>query len=276
MRKLFFLCSLVCVLCLSSVASPTNFLWGDSASSGRPYLSEIDPTTGAVIATFNNLAGGINGRGVVVVGNIAYYTDASDNNVYKYDVSTSTDLGVAFSVAGAGALSTIAYDGANFWLANYSGTNQTYQYTPTGTLLKTLNMVNCSAFCDGLEFFKNAGVGYLIENRGDGVGPYDVYDLNGNLITSALLPGTGFTTGIAFDGTHFFTSSPTNGSVSEWNMNGTFVQTLTLTGGSPSPLIEDLSFNYQQVLGTPEPTSLSLLGTGILGLAGVLRRKLMP
>jgi hypothetical protein len=170
-------------------------------------------------------------------------------------------------------------------LTNHQYTNQTYEYTPTGTLLKTITMSNCTFNCDGLAFFKMGGVGYLIESRGDAQGPYDVYDLNGNLITPALIPGTGLTTGIAFDGTHFFTSSPflaspsgfvfQVGSVSEWNMNGTFVQTLTLTGGSPRPEIEGLSFNYQQVLGTPEPETIIMFASAVIGLAGVLRRKLV-
>src|SRR5450755_996622 len=73
----------------------------------------------------------------------------------------------------------------------YLGGNQDYLYTPTGVLLKTITMVNCAANCDGLEHFVQNGKGYLIENRGDGQGPYDVYDLNGNLVTAALIPGTG-------------------------------------------------------------------------------------
>jgi hypothetical protein len=41
------------------------------------------------------------------------------------------------------------------------------------------------------------------------------------------------------------------------------------------PLVEDLSFNYQQVLGTPEPGTLVMLGTGVLGLAGMVRRRML-
>ena len=268
------ICAGALLATLSLPVLADNFIYGDSASGGTPYISKIDKTTGAVVATYNNLAGGINGRGVVVVGNTLYYTAASSGNVFKYDLSTSTDLGVAFSVAGASALATIAYDGSNFWISNYSGTNQAYLYTPTGTLLKTLNMSLCSANCDGLEFFKQGGQGFLIENRGDGQGPYDVYDLNGNVVHANLLPGTGFTTGIAFDGTHFFTSTPNAVSLSEWNVDGSFVQTIALTGGNPRPLIEDLSADYSQTLGIPEPASVTMLGIGMFGIAAALRRRL--
>jgi sugar lactone lactonase YvrE len=96
---------------------------------------------------------GINGRGIVNVGNILYYTDANDNHVYAYNFATHTDLGTAFTVAAASALSTIAYDGTNFWIGDYSGTNHAYLYTPTGTLLKTISLANCTGHCDGLEFF---------------------------------------------------------------------------------------------------------------------------
>jgi hypothetical protein len=277
MRKLVALCCLVALTCLSALAS--NIIYGNSANGGKPYLLEIDKTTGAIVATYNNLAGGFNGRGIAVVGNIAYYINATDNNVYKYDLSTSTDLGFAFSVTGAAALSTIAYDGTNFWMSNYLGGNQDYLYTPTGVLLKTITMGNCTGNCDGLEYFVQNGKGYLIENRGDGQGPYDVYDLNGNLVTAALIPGTGETTGIAFDGTHFFTSSPelgSTGSISEWTTSGALVQTIDLTGGSSGLLIEDLSFDYSQVLNTPEPGSLTLMGAGIIGMVGILRRKIHP
>ncbi len=43
--------------------------------------------------------------------------------------------------------------------------------------------------------------------------------------------------------------------------------------GARSPLAVDFAFNVQGVP-TPEPGSLILMGTGILGLAGMLRRKL--
>lgn len=117
-------------------------IWVNNATDGAPLLQEYDTTTGALIQQITG--DGTNGRGVVDVGNTLYYTTATSNNVYAYNTATHTDLGVAFSVAGATALSTMAYDGTNFWIGDYSGTNQAYLYTPTGTLLKTISLANCT------------------------------------------------------------------------------------------------------------------------------------
>lgn len=277
--KLFGVFCMVGLLSLASFAAPTQVIYGNNATGGTPYIFQIDPVSGAVLNTYTNLSGN-NGRGVVNVGNILYYTTAGDNNVYKYDVSTQTNLGIAFSVAGSSALSTIAYDGTNFWIGDYSGTNNAYLYSPTGTLLNTVSLSLCGGFCDGLEFFKQGSQGFLISNRFDGgfggANTYDVYDLNGNLVHANLFTTTSSaSTGIAYNGVDFYVSDIFAGSLSVYDINGNFVQTIPLTGASLTPVIEDLSFNYQQVLGTPEPGTLVMFGSGIVGLAGLLRRKFL-
>src|ERR1039457_3643788 len=249
MRKLLLIGALVMLVSLSSFAAPTQYLYGDNATGGSPYVYQIDPTNGNILNTYTNLSG-INGRGAVVVGTTLYYTDATDNHVYKYDLTTSTNLGVAFSVAGSSALSTMAYDGTNFWIGDYSGTNHAYLYTPTGTLLNTISLADCTGFCDGLEYFVNgSGQGRLISNECDlGCPTYDVYDTSGNLITHAFITASGEGTGIAYDGTDFFVSNVST--ISVYDNTGAFIRTESITGGGSSgPLVEDLSADYAQVLG---------------------------
>ena len=277
MKKLLLVCCAGALLSLSGIAGTVITLYANNATSGAPYIYQINATTGAVLNTYTNLQG-INGRGVVDVGNTLYYTVAQDGNVYKYDLSTQTQLGVAFNVAGASGLSSMTYDGTNFWIGDYSGTNKAYQYSPTGTLLKTVTLINCGGNCDGLTYFKQGGVGYLLSNRFDGGfgGPnaYDVYDTNGNLVTAALFTSTSaYSTGVAWDGSNFWTSNLYSPSITEWSMSGVQLGTNTLTGYSLTPLIEGMSFNFQQTVGTPEPGTLIMFGTGLLGLFGAARRK---
>ena len=285
-RSLRFLAILVACGMAGATAQALT-LYADSAGSNRIDL--IDPNTGTLIRSCSPAKG--NGRGMVVVSNVAYFTVAASNNVYQIDINTCADLGIAFSVAGATGLSTIAYDGTNFWIGDYSGTNKAYYYTPTGTLLKTITLSMCSSFCDGLEYFN----GKLISNRGDNINaPYDVYDTNGTLLQAAFITPTTQGTGIAFDGTNFFISNPNNGTVNVFDgTTGAFIKTLTLNGGTGF-LIEDLSFDYQQVLPTPTPSGptptpttsippavvptltfpmLALLGAALVGAALLLMRR---
>ena len=89
MRRVVLLCSLVALLGLNGFAGSSQFLYANNATFGAPYVYQIDAKTGNVVNTFTNLQGG-NGRGVVDVNNIMYYTTAGDGNVYKYDLATQT------------------------------------------------------------------------------------------------------------------------------------------------------------------------------------------
>jgi glutamine cyclotransferase len=246
---------LVCFgLAGAAAQAQTTNLYGDSAGSN--LINVNDKTTGNLIRTCSPAKG--NGRGIVVVGNVGYFTTANTNNVFKIDINTCADLGIAFSVAGSTGLSTIAFDGNNFWIGDYSGTNNAYAYSPSGTLLSTITLTNCTSFCDGLEYFN----GKLISNRGDAAtGPYDVYDLAGNLLTPAFLTTNFAATGIAFDGINFYVSNIfANGLVAVYDgTTGAFLNNVQLTGASF--LIEDMSFDYQQVLPTPTPGGPTLTPT---------------
>ena len=249
---------LTCLISASAISYADDFLYANNASFGAPYVYKVNKTTGAIVDTYTNLSSG-NGRGVVVVGDTMYYTAAESGSVYSYTLSTHTNNGALFSVAGASALSTIAYDGTNFIIGDYSGTNKVYFYSTSGSLINTISLSNCTGDCDGLEYFQNKSGGHLIENRGDAGDPYDVYSLTGSLQTPGFItPPDNTETGIAYDGTDFFTSDIVTGKIDEWNSSGTFVKTLTLTG-EPSgftPLVEDLSADYATVLPPPPPSAV--------------------
>ena len=278
MKRLLIVSSVVAFLTVSSFAAQ-QYLYANNASFGAPYVYQIDPATGNVLNTYTNLQG-TNGRGVIDVNNILYYTTAGDGNVYKYDLGTQTQLGVAFNVAGASALASITYDGTNFWIGDYSGSNQAFLYSPTGTLLNTITLGNCTGYCDGLTYFLQGSTGYLLSNRVDGCCGgtpvyYDVYDLSGNLVTPGLLSAPTTSTGVGWDGSSFWTTNPYGGDMTQWSMTGVNMGTTSLSGYSSSypPLVEGISFNFAQTVGTPEPGTMVLFGSGVIGLAGLLRRK---
>lgn len=269
-----------CVACVLGGASQAlaGSIYANNATSGTPYVYVLDPTTLAVTDEITNLSS-VNGRGVVVVNGIMYYTSASSASVFSYNLSTHTNNGPLFTVAGASALSTMAFDGTDFWIGDYSGTNQAYLYSPTGTLLNTVHLTDCGGFCDGLEFFLQNGQGRLISNRGDELNPntYDIYDTSGNLLQAGFIHTTFAGTGIAFDGTNFLVSEISNGKIATYNgTTGAFISDTSINGFRNSPLVEDLSVDYALVLPpptVPEPSTFGLLGGGLIAVAFAAKRR---
>lgn len=258
--------SIVAVLTAApALASAVNLIWANNATSGAPIINNYD-LNGNLLQTFT-AAHGDNGRGIVQVGNIVYYTSAGTNGVYGYNFVTNTDLGTLFTVTGASGLAPMAYDGANFYIGDYSGTNNVYKYSPTGTLLGTIALANCTGYCDGLEYAN----GKLISNRSDTGGIYDVYSLTGTLLQSAFITTGMQSTGIAYDGASYYVTNVYAGTIGVYNNTGAFDHMLTLVGGYH--LDEDLSVNYTAVLsGTPEPETWALMLAGF-GFSGASMRR---
>lgn len=268
------LLAILIFLSLSVVSANATTIYGNSAGSAQIHI--IDSTTGIETTRYNRNPNG-NGRGMVVVGDTIYYTNTNDAHIYEMDLNTGITTGSILTQNAS--MSTIAWDGSTFWTSDYSGTNRAFQIDPiTGNNIKTINLSLAGSNMDGMEYFN----GKLIANRGDTVGPYDIYDLDGNVIQANFITPVFTSTGIAFDGTDFWVSNIFNSSISRYDgITGAFKETVNLTSTNGSFLIEDLSVDYAQRQDTggggrnpvPEPGTMLLLGLGLLAMAGSQRKK---
>jgi len=237
----------------ANASAEITTIYGNSATAGPDILHQIDKGTGALIQDFNVSSG--NGRGVVVVGNTIYSTESGpsgdifggSDQIYMTDLTSGLPLGsiTVIGLPAGAAMSTLAWDGTHFWTSEYLGGNHAYRIDTSGNIVKTIVLGLAAYNMDGMEYFD----GKLICNRGDTVGPYDVYDLDGNVLAVGFVDpstvGVFSTTGIAFDGTDFYTSDIYASQLEIWDgTTGAHKGSLVLTGSSF--LVEDLSVNYSQ------------------------------
>ncbi len=229
------------VLISPSVLGQLKIVYGNNAGFGPDIVEKFDVSSNpaSLLDTFSPSGG--NGRGVVVVGDVAYTTVVGDPHIYKTDVNTHASLGSILT--GAASMSTIAWDGSHFWTTDYTGSNRGFRIDTSGTIVKTVTFANATGFMDGMEYFN----GKLIVNRTDGGfgGPikYDIYDTDGNLLDDDFLTAPNGT-GIAFDGTNFLVSNIYGNEIGKYDgTTGAFIESISLPG---SHLIEDLSVNYEE------------------------------
>ena len=279
-------CLAVAAMVAAGLATPSAHairVYGNGATFGPDNAYSWDVDIAAGTSTFVRQYSDVglqpngNGRGVVVVGNVMYTTDAGtqfegDNHIYMTDVTTGTRLGsFATTISGTVNLSTLAWDGTQFWSSQYQGGGNAYRFGLDGVVTKTIAL-GTGTSKDGMEWFN----GKLIANRGDTVKPYDVYDLDGNLLTSSFIAGgNSQNTGIAYTGNEFLTVHGFN-SLDVWDQTtGAFIKNILLMGSFNS--IEDISVDYQarQDTGSGVPdagSTLALLGGVGLFLFGAARR----
>jgi len=133
--KIQLLLGLAATALLSAGTAGASTLWVNSAGSN--YIDGFDSTTGASL--YHYTPGSGNGRGVVVVGNTIYYTVTNDGRLFTLNKTTGMP-GVTINT-GLASLATIAYDGKNFWLGDYSGSNNAYHFDlGTGMVDKTITL----------------------------------------------------------------------------------------------------------------------------------------
>ena len=175
---------LLLMLLLVPPAQASTIVWGMNASNnGSEMIEAFNLDTGAKVDGFLVPRDNLNGRGIAVVGTTIYYSNSSEGKVFITDSVSHADMGVAFDTCNIpqigclNGIATIAWDGTDLWITGYNGSNNAYKVKPNGSWDGTV--VGFGNGRDGFEVANN----HLVANRGDGVGPYDLYDLNGNLIT---------------------------------------------------------------------------------------------
>ena len=279
MKPLHLKSAMAAIAVLTAVSAQSaradSFFW---AINQFQTIQKLNGDTGAVVDSFTVPNGMFSAASVAIVGSKGYYTELGNTNVYKFDLATHADEGIAFTITQptAGYTNGVTTDSSgNLWFADgQDGALQ--EYTTAGVFLGAHAFPTAAdSFRDGSVVFGNK----VVTNRGDQEGPYDLYSLDGSMNGALTLVTAGFigagsgSNGIAFNGTNFYTSDEQAHKVSKWDINGNFVSIANLDPGSR---YENWTFASQDIIppgGVPEPATWAMMLVGFGGLGAVMRRR---
>jgi len=259
MRRYLLLALALCVGASSAWAAPILYAMNDQTNS----LYSIDPNTYALsfIGSTGVAAGDFGDMAYNPGGNTAYWVPGRGNdNLYTINLQTG-----AASLVGAHNIDdmfALAYDTANSTLYGESSNGNFYSISTSNGAATLLG--NNGVYPGGLTYRSDINQLVLL-----GAGTATFYSINTGTGAATALGGTGFVNdnGLAWDpvNNHFV--------VDDWssklytgdpNSYG-----LTQVGSLPTEF-DGIIYAGNQV---PEPGTLILLGTGVVGLFGKLRRK---
>lgn len=206
--------------------------------------------------------------------------------------ATTITAGGSFSVANGGtALGSITnYDFLDFGmngqpkvLTDFTvSTAGRSQYPGNGAYTSVIAPGGSSAFTTGIAYDSSrgntAGTSVIATFSPNANGSFDVYILDANTDGNAVgntFVGLGVNGGAALSTATIYSGLNQYTEYHVTNALSTDVfQVYATTGGNQFPSLGGLTFDLAETSPVPEPGSLALLGTGLVGAFGVARRKL--
>ncbi len=242
---------------------------------GPAGTSKFDNSGNLLFSTFLATGAQVTPESVVSTASGFFVGGPAGGNIDQYNVAGA--LTHSYSVLGGTGT------GGTDWL-DLQNTN-TMLYTGEGVEVRSYNIATSTQnpdFADGLPGSRAFAL-RVIPPGGTDAGDVLVADSqfaillgpNGALLHTYMLPGNGgtdFSLNLDPDGTDFWTGDAATGLIWEVNIATGAIDN-QFNSGSGS-LYGITVFGERVVSQTPEPSSLLLLGSGALGLAGILRRKL--